>query len=318
MLARAVKLRQAIDAFTLLNKEELGLDILSNEDWQQMDSLIEYFEAYEHATLSCEGRYATVEKVLPIMEFLLEYLKEGRIKHTEDKFLGPCCEAGWQKLEKYYNKTGESCAYIAAVVLVPSQKWEFFEKGVDWRDSWLQDSKRAVKKLWQEEYKDKQVPHIQLQRPQGDTDSETPENRFKTWSQKHTKVLEVIDEYDRYCREPVIEMDPDNPFDPRKWWIETTQRKMFPNLLQMALDLLSIPAMSAEVERLFSSCKISITDRRNRIGIDAVQAIEFLKNWLRDKAISFIDSKLERGWVDQWIEEVEAETRNDKGKETTW
>src|SRR5882757_1729129 len=35
----------------------------------------------------------------------------------------------------------------------------------------------------------------------------------------------------------------------------------------MALDILSIPAMSAEPERLFSGAKISITDRRNRLGI---------------------------------------------------
>ncbi|KIM94782.1 hypothetical protein OIDMADRAFT_93898, partial [Oidiodendron maius Zn] len=90
------------------------------------------------------------------------------------------------------------------------------------------------------------------------------------------------DEYKRYCKEPVMEMDPDEPFDPRKWWQETTQGKVYPNLSNMALDLLSIPAMPAEVERLFSSCKITIMNRRNRIGIDAVEAIECLKSWLRE------------------------------------
>jgi hAT family C-terminal dimerisation region len=48
----------------------------------------------------------------------------------------------------------------------------------------------------------------------------------------------------------------------------------------MALDLLSIPAMSAEPERLFSAAKISITDRRNRLGIQSIEALECLKSWL--------------------------------------
>jgi hypothetical protein len=116
--------------------------------------------------------------------------------------------------------------------------------------------------------------------------------------------------YKRYCKEPVMEMDPDEPFDPREWRQETTQRKVYPNLSKMVLDLLSIPAMSAEVERLFSSCKINITDRRNRIGINAVEAIEFLKSWLRENNIAWVDEDL----TDHWVAEVEAETKKGKAK----
>jgi hypothetical protein len=36
---------------------------------------------------------------------------------------------------------------------------------------------------------------------------------------------------------------------------------MYPNLSLMAIDILCIPAMSAGVERLFSQCKIMLTDR---------------------------------------------------------
>jgi hypothetical protein len=105
-------------------------------------------------------------------------------------------------------------------------------------------------------------------------------------------------------------MDPDEPFDPREWWQETTQRKVYPNLSRMALDLLSIPATSAEVERLFSSCKITITDRRNRIGIESVGAIECSKSWLREDNVAWVDDD----WTDRWIAEVEAEPQKGKGK----
>jgi hypothetical protein len=57
----------------------------------------------------------------------------------------------------------------------------------------------------------------------------------------------------------------------------------------MALDILLIPAMSAEPERLFSSAKITITDRWNRLGIESVQAIKCCKSWFGQNSIPYID-----------------------------
>ncbi len=39
--------------------------------------------------------------------------------------------------------------------------------------------------------------------------------------------------------------------------------------------------MSADPERLFSGAKITISDRRNRLGIATIQALECLKSWLK-------------------------------------
>jgi hypothetical protein len=46
----------------------------------------------------------------------------------------------------------------------------------------------------------------------------------------------------------------------------------------MALDILSIPAMAADLERLFSGAKITITDRRNKLSGDVIEALECLKS----------------------------------------
>jgi hypothetical protein len=75
--------------------------------------------------------------------------------------------------------------------------------------------------------------------------------------------------------------------DPRAWWLEPTQRKTYPNLSKMALDILSIPSMSTEPERLFSDAGITITDRRNCLGIESIQAIECFKLWLAKNNIAF-------------------------------
>jgi hypothetical protein len=60
------------------------------------------------------------------------------------------------------------------------------------------------------------------------------------------------------------------------------------------LDILSIPAMSAEPERLFSGTKITITDCRNRLGIETIEAIECFKSWFsKDSTVAFTDSTVD-------------------------
>lgn len=47
----------------------------------------------------------------------------------------------------------------------------------------------------------------------------------------------------------------------------------------MALDLLSIPAMSSEPERIFSLAGLMVTDRRNRLHTDIIQATQCIRSW---------------------------------------
>jgi hypothetical protein len=45
-----------------------------------------------------------------------------------DQFLAIAIRNAWVKLDKYYNLTDRSVAYVAAVVLNPAYKWKYFEK----------------------------------------------------------------------------------------------------------------------------------------------------------------------------------------------
>lgn len=49
----------------------------------------------------------------------------------------------------------------------------------------------------------------------------------------------------------------------------------------MALDVLSIPAMAADPERLFSSAGLTVTDRRNNLSIETIEALECIKSWAK-------------------------------------
>lgn len=87
----------------------------------------------------------------------------------------------------------------------------------------------------------------------------------------------TADEYTRYCQLPQH-----HDFeDVRKWWMEPKQRRDFPNLSKMALDILSIPAMAADPERLFSSAGLTVTNRRNHLSIQSIGALECIKSWAK-------------------------------------
>ena len=75
----------------------------------------------------------------------------------------------------------------------------------------------------------------------------------------------------------------------------------------MALDILLIPAMSADPERLFSGAKITISDCQNCLRIYTIQALECLKSWLRIQVISDDDEE-EEDLLDDSGEVVVVET----------
>jgi hypothetical protein len=63
------------------------------------------------------------------------------------------------------------------------------------------------------------------------------------------------------------------------WWLQPQQMEDYPHLFKMAIDILSIPCMSSAVERLFSSAKLVVTDRRNRLDVFTMEALECIKSW---------------------------------------
>ena len=67
--------------------------------------------------------------------------------------------------------------------------------------------------------------------------------------------------------------------DPLNWWL-TTGRVLYPILAKIALGLFSIPAMSSACERAFSQAKKVVTDERNKLAADMIEADQCQKWWL--------------------------------------
>jgi len=60
----------------------------------------------------------------------------------------------------------------------------------------------------------------------------------------------------------------------------------------MAIDLLSIPAMSAEAERVFSGARRQISWSRASLGEDMIEKMECLKHWLTKNAVDNVKFEL--------------------------
>ena len=67
------------------------------------------------------------------------------------------------------------------------------------------------------------------------------------------------------------------------WWRDRIFT--YPRMAQMAFDILSIPAMSSECERVFSQTKLLLTTQRSRLADEIIEAVELLKHWYKTGAV---------------------------------
>jgi len=88
--------------------------------------------------------------------------------------------------------------------------------------------------------------------------------------------LAAVDEYTYWTEHVPVDEDYKCPI---AYWVAYQEK--WPRLTRMALDIFSIPAMSDEPERIFSLAGCMVTERRNRLKGDAIQAAQCLKNWYR-------------------------------------
>jgi hypothetical protein len=89
------------------------------------------------------------------------------------------------------------------------------------------------------------------------------------------------DELEQYLRDPT-----EKPDDVIAWWI--AKASVYPCLSQMALDFLTIPATSTEVEQLFSRGRLLLPYVHNRLSAHSTRALLCLGYWSK---AGFVDEK---------------------------
>ena len=163
--------------------------------------------------------------------------------------------------------------------------------------------KQLVQDLWEEEYKEKYTSiasseSAKLQKPRQRLQDDTfgGLRKFENIDESDDDDISDIDHYTAYCstnREKI---------DPLQYW--NARYNSQPDLARFALDMLAIPMMSAECERVFSSAKHLITDARSRLNVEIIEANGCLKAWFDEpKPGDFDDDIMTAQNDDSGIEE---------------
>ena len=76
-----------------------------------------------------------------------------------------------------------------------------------------------------------------------------------------TTPITVADRLQEYLETNCLRVGDLDDFDVIQYWVDRYESQ--PNLAQFALNILAIPPISDECERLFSSCKILLEDCRS-------------------------------------------------------
>jgi hypothetical protein len=308
MIERGVKLRVAIDSF--IDEEQRKYDEyiarltdngrkpipkrykprpsilddrISREDWEVLTEYMAILAPFKEVTKELEGQpyhgnRGSIWEVLPSMEYLLEHLEamKERYEYHPDIHFRTNINLGWSKIDEYYNRTKESPAYVASLVLHPQYKWQWIE--AEWKEfsCWIIEAKEMVAGLWKD-YKGMAVEETTERVPQ--SRRELSGFRARLQSHQHTPIVEEQeDEYDSWTSR-----EPPNPAvsNPISYWIEN--RRRWPRLARMALDIFSIPAMSSDPERIFSLSGDMVSPKRNALQAETIGAAQCLKSWDKNR-----------------------------------
>jgi hypothetical protein len=297
MIERAKRVSTNLDFFVSRNAE-LQDDALTGADWEFLGALCHILQPLKDLTKLLEGKAenglgGSIGEVLPALDLIKQHLETERAKHDDIATPGLVLAHQWavnaidnglDHLEKYHTIIFRIPAYQAATALDSRVKWGHFER--NYTPQSVAETKRIVRHLWETEYKKTTPPSssqdnssprtiasgrqsnilldFMLHGSQGTPANEPPRGRTRR---------APPDELDRWMAEPVEPL----VTDIIAFW--KAKKGAYPQLSQMALELYSIPAMSAEVERIFSSAKLLLTDQRASLKEDAIEANECLRQW---------------------------------------
>lgn len=287
-------------------REENKLD---DKDWAVLEAFGNILQSFEDAVKALEGdgiqrrrkqghfeSYGNVWDVVVGYEFLLAELEKAKamvLQYPEPEHFKVNINLAWKKLDEYYNKLDETPIYYTSLALHPAYRWGYFETVWSGRPAWVAKAKDIVQSVWDKDYKNLDIslgyqdePAAKRQR----TQYYSPFERYKDEARIHRYEEErdtdkAEDEYARWQLD-LLPTDSDIR-DPREYW--HAQRFKYPRLSRMAMDFMTVQAMSAECERLFSAAGRMVTPLRSQLEASTIAICQVLRSWLQAGIVEEVD-----------------------------
>ena len=207
----------------------------------------------------------------------------------------------WVKMNQYYILLAESPLFTASVILHPGYGLRWLKKAWAQKDQWVADAEAELGIYFERWYHDTEHPSSSFSAAPSPSPSpslspspasspgprQAPRREpplLKEWMKNRVPYEddgEEDGELQRYYRLRINT----NDVDAIQWWVD--RRAEFLRLSRLALDILAIPAMAADCERVFSVAKLMITSQRHALHDDTIERMQMLKHWAGEGAISF-------------------------------
>ncbi|KAM5528342.1 hypothetical protein FOXYSP1_19611 [Fusarium oxysporum f. sp. phaseoli] len=283
LIDNLIRRQSQIKQFLLDYDEEINDNILNSSDWDYLERTHRFLHPFASATLWAEGKNSTLSQILTIMDSLLRHDEKNKEHYSKpetfDRRIVHSIEMGWFILDKYYTMTEDAPVYAAALLLDPSKRIRYIER--HWPESWHENAITGVRTIWEEEYKTQPETG-----PAESVDevSASQKRQPNEWDAllEELEVTEDLgdsmDDLEDFIKATPIKISG----SPLQWWCHKDQRKTYPQLSRMAIDILSIAPESADPESAFSGGRRTLSWDRERMTCENLEKVECIGNWLRE------------------------------------
>ncbi|GBE82287.1 putative AC9 transposase [Sparassis crispa] len=267
--------RKAID--TISADRELGLQQFesSEEEWAIASQLRDVLKILKDAMLFFSHFTPNLVTVIPATDHINKRLTTESLDKTLNIAIHTLLGLAKKTLNKYYTLTDSSEVYRIAMVLHPRHKLSYF-KQAKWEQSWINTTEELVREEFRCSYS-----------MSGDKESgggmQSPEQLANIKNKNHNifdhipalvapKHSELQNELDAY-----LSTDPEYVENFLTWWHRVCVT--YPRLSRMALDYLTIPATSVNVERILRCGRLLLSHVRSRLSAQTIRALLCLGSW---------------------------------------
>ncbi|KAH9452703.1 hypothetical protein Pst134EB_016656 [Puccinia striiformis f. sp. tritici] len=272
-----------------------------------VDVLNLFFEITLQISVAGSARLADI---VLFIDQITEHLSTAITNEKYPPALRNACRFGLKKTNKYYSLTDSSPLYRIAILLHPSLQDEYF-KLANWEPEWIAEAIRLARDMWLTHYK----PRV----PKAATSTPSTSARPKTTTTMLAGLgsaaaardgLGSSDPFDMWLCGGLV-LNDGHPVNPLKWWMKQKRSgNTHGGLVHMALDVLSCPATSVDVERAFSFGRDYVTSKRHKLAPKSVS---------RGMTVAFYskNKKIPDGILNRWkhgLTEDQKMQKKGKGK----
>ncbi|EXU94461.1 hAT family dimerization domain protein, partial [Metarhizium robertsii] len=255
MIHKALKLRKGIIQWSSSRKSAQE-DCLTHDEWRELFNYKNFLLPFWQATKAAEGDRASLQSVQLSMDYLADHYAKATEFYKDNASTKARILTSHLIFDKYYNITDRAPLYAASILLHPSLRRSYLDK--QWaalstknETPYIENAVKATTSLW-EKYK-----------PQdGEAEGSSKRGELSSFDVFMQSVLQdnsTCDEFERFIK-----------------------GDMYPNLQQFAIDVFTIPPMSAEPERLFSGGRRTVSWTRCRLSAFTIEMLECVKHWIKN------------------------------------